>query len=64
LGQLITQYQSHSGAIDTSTTPSVGYTYSSPATGSLQTEMIYPNGRILHYDYDNSTLDAAIGRVD
>ena len=28
------------------------------------TEMIYPDGRILHYGYDNSTLDTAIGRID
>ncbi len=40
------------------------YAYSDPATGSLMTEMIYPNGRILYYGYNNDALDTAIGRVD
>jgi RHS repeat-associated protein len=62
--QLTGEYQSVSGAVDTSTTPEVQYVYSSVATGSLPTEMNYPNGRILHYGYDNTTLDAALGRVD
>jgi RHS repeat-associated protein len=63
-GQLTGEYQSVSGAVNTSSTPEVQYVYSSVATGSLPTEMIYPNGRILHYGYDNNALDAALGRVD
>jgi RHS repeat-associated protein len=64
LGQLIGEYQSASGAVDTSTTPEVQYAYSDPSIGSQMTEMIYPNGRILHYGYDGNALDDAIGRVD
>jgi RHS repeat-associated protein len=62
--QLTTEYQEKSGAVSTSTSLKVQYAYSSIATGSLLNEMIYPNGRILHYGYDNSTLDTAIGRID
>jgi len=64
LGQLTTEYQEHSGVVHTSTTPQVKYGYSSLATGSRLVSMTYPNGRILHYGYDNSDLDNAIGRVD
>jgi hypothetical protein len=61
-GQLITQWQATTGSVNTSSTPSVQYTYATPALGSRPSEMIYPNGRILHYVY-NSGLDATIGRV-
>ena len=64
LGQLANQYQSVSGAVNTSTTPDVRYDYSDPTLGSRLTVMIYPNGRILHYGYDGNALDDAIGRVD
>jgi len=64
LMQLTGEYQAVSGAVNTSSTPEVQYVYSSVATGSLLTEMIYPNERILHYGYDGNALDDAIGRVD
>ncbi len=68
LGQITAQYQSVSGAVDTSTTPYVGYAYSSPSNGSLLTSMTYPNGRTIDYNYSgsnlNGALDAAIGRLD
>jgi RHS repeat-associated protein len=64
LGQLAGEYQSHSGAVSTSTTPEVQYAYSDPSTGSRLAEMVYPSGRIIHYGYDNSALDNAIGRMD
>jgi len=64
LQQLATEYQEQSGAVNTSTSLKVQYAYSSLASGSLLDEMIYPNGRILHFGYDNSALDTAIGRVD
>jgi RHS repeat-associated protein len=64
LQQLVGQYQEHSGAVNTSTTPEVQYGYSSIASGSNLVSMTYPNGRILHYGYDNNALDTAIGRVD
>ncbi len=62
LGQLTGEYQSVSGAVDTSTTPEVQYGYSAPSSGSLMTSMTYPNGRELDYIY-NSGLDSALGRV-
>jgi RHS repeat-associated protein len=63
LGQLTAQYQSVSGAVNTSTTPAVQYAYSDSSAGRVLTSMTYPNGRILHYGYDGSTLDTAIGRL-
>jgi RHS repeat-associated protein len=52
-GQLIAQYESYSGAVNTSSTPYVGYTYSQPAGANYSrlSAMIYPNGRILDYGY-------------
>ncbi len=78
LGQLTQQYQAVSGAVDTSTTPSVQYTYSDPSIGSLLIGMVYPNGRTINYNYgdtkypsgtvlmsnSNAMLDNAIGRLD
>ena len=64
LGQMTGEYQATTGAVNTSTTPVVAYGYSAPSSGSLPVSMTYPNGRILHYGYDNNALDSAIGRVD
>src|SRR5262249_61953167 len=50
LGQLITEYQSHSGAVNTSPTPKVQYAYSEMASGanhSRLTSITYPNGRVI-----------------
>ena len=62
LGQLTGEYQSVSGAVNTSTTPEVQYGYSDPSLGSRQTTMTYPNGRVLDYVY-SSGIDTTIGRV-
>jgi RHS repeat-associated protein len=65
LGQLTAEYQSHSGAVNTSTTPSVQYTYTEMAGGvnnSRMTSMVYPNGKVLTYTY-LSGVDNAISRV-
>jgi RHS repeat-associated protein len=62
LGQLTAEYQSVSGPVTVGTTPEVQYGYSSPATGSVQTSMTYPNGRVIDYTY-NSGVDAAVGLV-
>jgi RHS repeat-associated protein len=67
LGQLITEYQSHAGAVNTSTTPSVQYAYSFVATSggpnhSRLVSMTYPNGRVLNYNY-NSGVDDRISRL-
>ncbi len=65
LGQLTTEYQSHSGAVVTNVTPKVGYTYADPTLGNnggRQTGMVYPNGRALTYNYD-SGVDNNISRL-
>ncbi len=65
LGQLTTEYQEHSGAVNTSTSPKVQYAYTEMASGqnnSRLTRMTYPNGRAIDYVY-NSGIDTAISRV-
>jgi RHS repeat-associated protein len=65
LSQLITEYQSHAGAVDVSTTPKVQYSYSEMAGGanhSRLTRMTYPNGRTVHYNYA-AGLDDRISRL-
>jgi RHS repeat-associated protein len=67
LGQLLTEYQSHSGAVNLSTTPKVQYAYSFVATSggpnhSRLVSMTYPNGRVLNYNY-NSGVDDRISRL-
>src|SRR5262249_1676540 len=52
LAQLITEHQSHSGAVNTGTTPKVQYAYSEMAGGanhSRLTSITYPNGKVLTY---------------
>ncbi len=65
LGQLITEYQAHSGAVNTSTTPKVQYAYSLMAGGvnnSRLTSMTYPNGRVLNFNYATG-VDNTISRL-
>jgi RHS repeat-associated protein len=65
LAQLITEYQAHSGAVNTSSTPKVQYTYSEMAGGanhSRLTSIVYPNGKVLNYNY-NTGLDDSISRL-
>jgi len=65
LGQLTAEYQSHSGAVNTSTTPKVQYAYTEMAGGvnnSRPTSMTYPNGKVLNYNYA-SGLDSSISRL-
>ncbi|MCZ2341705.1 MAG: hypothetical protein LC104_07900 [Bacteroidales bacterium] len=56
--QLAEQYQEHTGAVSTGTTPKIGYGY---ADGSMNTirpvSMMYPNGRALGYLYDDTASD-------
>jgi RHS repeat-associated protein len=70
LGQLITEYQSHAGVVNTSTTPKVQYAYVEMAGGannSRLTSLTYPNGRVLNYTYATGTgfagLDDRISRL-
>ena len=68
LGQLIAEYQAHSGAVNTSTTPKVQYAYSEMAGGANHSRLIsmtYPNGRVITYDYGApSGLDDRISRLN
>jgi RHS repeat-associated protein len=67
LGQLITEYQSHAGEVNPSSTPAVQYSYSEMVGGvnhSRPLSMTYPNGRVLSYNYDDLTgLDDRISRL-
>ncbi|HEY5311273.1 MAG TPA: hypothetical protein VIK18_02095, partial [Pirellulales bacterium] len=57
--QLIVEYQSHSGAVNTWTSPKVGYNYLSGGGNSIRpTGIIYPNGRTLTYSYGTSGGDS------
>ncbi|NQT15554.1 MAG: RHS repeat-associated core domain-containing protein, partial [Planctomycetes bacterium] len=62
-GQLVTEYQEHEGAVNTSTTPTVAYTYPAGSGGHVRLQKTtYPNGRVLRYEY-NTGLDDAMNRV-
>ncbi len=62
-GQLENDYQSHSGAVNTGTTPKVAYTYANGSANHVRrTKITYPNGRFLHIGY-NSGADESLGRV-
>ena len=70
LGQVTAEYQSHAGAVATSTTPATQYAYVEMAGGantSRLTGVTYPNGRVLYYSYndagDTAGVSAAISRV-
>ncbi len=59
------EYQSHSGAVNTSSTPVVQYAYNEMSNGennSRLTSMTYPSGYTLNYKY-NSGLDDSISRL-
>ena len=54
-GQLVTDYQSHDGAVNTSTTPKVQYAYADGSANTVRpTALVYPNGRTLTYGYGTS----------
>jgi RHS repeat-associated protein len=64
LGQLVTEYQSHSGAVNTGSSPKVQYAYSEMASGvnhSRPISMTYPNSRVLDFNY-GVALDDSISR--
>jgi hypothetical protein len=65
-GQLITEYQEHSGSVNTSTSAKVQYAYTETTSGAVNnsrlTSMTYPNGRLLRYEY-SSGLDSDISRL-
>ncbi len=67
LGQMIGEYQSHSGAVETSTTPEVQYAYnelSGGANNSRLTSITYSSGYVVDYNYGTSgSLDDTISRL-
>ena len=64
-GQLATEYQSHSGAVNTGTTPKVQYAYSDgSANHSRRTSMTYPAGTVISVEYGTaSAADDVLNRV-
>ena len=65
LSQVTAEYQSHSGAVNTSTTPKVQYAYSEMSGGanhSRLTQTVYPQGATVNYVY-GSGVDSAISRI-
>ena len=58
--QVTSTYQSHSGAVNTSTTPNVQQAYDTTTSGSVfsarhrRQSITYPNGRVIYYDYGTS----------
>jgi RHS repeat-associated protein len=64
-GQLIQEWQAHGGAVNTSSTPNVQYTYVEGANGannSRLSSITYPNGRVINYNY-NTGADNNISRL-
>jgi RHS repeat-associated protein len=65
LGQMTNEWQSHSSAVNTSTTPQVQYGYNLMAGGTNNSRLVsmtYPNGRVLNYNY-SAGLDNSISRL-
>ena len=65
-GQLTTDYQAHSGAVNTSTTPKVQYGYANGSANTIRpTTLTYPNGRVLTYDYGSTdSMADALSRIE
>ena len=63
--QLVTEYQSHSGAVNTGTSPKVQYAFADGAENTIRTlTLTYPNGRELHSDYGaTDSMDDVASRV-
>ncbi|HMP02452.1 MAG TPA: hypothetical protein PKD86_03905 [Gemmatales bacterium] len=62
---MITEWQAHGGAVNTSTSPKVQYAYSEMPSGanhSRLSSITYPNGRVITYNYA-SGLASDISRL-
>jgi RHS repeat-associated protein len=64
-GQVAADYQSHSGAVNTGTTPKVQYSYANGSANTIrQTGIMYPNARVITSDYGAANgADDALSRV-
>ncbi|HEY1603571.1 MAG TPA: hypothetical protein VGG64_28480, partial [Pirellulales bacterium] len=56
--QLSTQYQEHGGAVDPTTSAQVDYSYTDSSANTVRpTALVYPNGRVISYQYGSSGGD-------
>ena len=67
-GNLVQEWQSHIGAVAQATTLSVQYRYDDGATGGVAayvrlTDVIYPNGRDVTYNYGTSGIDDVMSQL-
>ena len=64
-GQVTSESQSHTGAVNVGTTPRVQYTYADGSSNTIRpTGMTYPNGRVVTYSYGTAgTLGDLASRV-
>ena len=68
-GNLIQEWQSHDGAVDTQNTPAVQYTYQDGASGSTAkyvrlAEVTYPAGQAIEYGYGTAgAIDDIMSRL-
>jgi YD repeat-containing protein len=64
MGQLTEEWQAHSGAVNTSSSPNVQYSYTlmSGGNNSRLTSMTYPSGRVITYNYATG-VDTTISRL-
>ena len=63
--QLVTEYQSHSGVVDTDTTPKLQYAYADGSKNRIRrVAMTYPDGRVTTYDYGSAgSMNDVLSRV-
>jgi RHS repeat-associated protein len=63
--QLITEYQAHSGAVNTGTSPKVQYGYANGTNNNYRpTSLTYPSGRVLDFNYGSTdSLDDRLSRL-
>ena len=60
------EYQSHSGAVNTGTTPNVKYAYADGTSGTIRpASMTYPSGRVLNLSYGPSeAMNDRLNRIE
>ena len=67
--QVTTSYQSHEGAVNTSTSPKVQYTYDTTTSTSVFSrqhrleKVTYPDGMVVFNDYDTANADYPSNRL-
>jgi RHS repeat-associated protein len=64
-GQVVFDYQAHGGAVNTGTTPKVGYEYADGTGNTIRAKvLVYPNTRRLHATYGaGGSIDDLLDRV-